>query len=241
MNLARSAATCGKASVIGCLILRYAADWRQQTKARVQIPLSPGPRLTDACARQFPRILYACLARVLSSAVWEGGRVCEQRFRLYDCQRCGIAVIICWRCDNGQSYCAEECARIQRREAQRQAGARYQLSSRGARRHAARQHAWRERRAQQGCSIVTHTPCTSAVAVLTVPAAVLTTAKGPDDAHDAGDRAQQLLRAALERSEESAPRCDFCQKRCLGTAAADGVSRRGVGTASVGTALLGAA
>jgi hypothetical protein len=231
----------GEASVIGCLIIRYAADWRQQTKARVQIPLSPGPSVDGCLCQAIPRILYACLARVLSSAVWEGGRVCERSFRLYDCQRCGIAVIICWLCDNGQKCCAEECARIQRQEAQRRAGARYQRSRRGAQRHAARQHVWRERRAQQGRSIVTHTPYASAAAVLTVPAAVQITAKGQDDAHDAGDQPQQLLHATPEHSEEAAPRCDFCQKQWLGTAAADGVSRGGTGTASVGTALLGAA
>jgi hypothetical protein len=194
---------------------------------------APGPRLTDACARRLPRILYACLARVLSSAVWEGGRVCERSCRLYHCQRCGIAVIICWQCDNGQKCCAEECAWIQRQEAQRRAGARYQRSRRGAQRHAARQHAWRERRAQPGSSIVTHTPCANAAAVLTVRPAVQITAKGPEDAHDAGDQPQQLL--------EAASRCDFCQKQCLGAAAAVGISRRGAGTASVGTALLGPA
>jgi len=61
-------------------------------------------------------------------------------------------VRICRHCDRGNQYCAAECARIRRRESLCRAGARYQLSHRGARRHAARQRLWRARRTQK----VTH-------------------------------------------------------------------------------------
>ena len=63
-----------------------------------------------------------------------------------------MQVRICSDCDRGNQYCAGDCARIRRRESLCRAAVRYQLSYRGALRHAARQSAWRERRMQ----IVTH-------------------------------------------------------------------------------------
>jgi len=66
--------------------------------------------------------------------------------RLYSCARCRVQVRICRRCDRGNVYCGNGCARAQRREGVRRAGSRYQRTPRGARRHAARQRAWRERR-----------------------------------------------------------------------------------------------
>ena len=97
--------------------------------------------------------LYACLARALSSAL--GGRALgarsEPSYRLYNCQRCGVQVRICGRCDHGNIYCAGGCARIRRRESRSRAGARYQRTRRGALCHAARQQGWRVRR-----QIVTH-------------------------------------------------------------------------------------
>jgi predicted nucleic acid-binding Zn ribbon protein len=50
----------------------------------------------------------------------------EPTYRLYNCQRCGVQVRICRRCDHGNIYCAQECSRIRRRECLRRAGARYQ-------------------------------------------------------------------------------------------------------------------
>jgi hypothetical protein len=80
----------------------------------------------------------------------------EPAYRLYNCQRCGVQVRICHRCDHGNIYCAGECSLIRRRESLRRAQARYQHSRRGALRHAARQRAWRQRREQtvtyQGCA-----------------------------------------------------------------------------------------
>src|SRR5258708_31252524 len=127
----------------------------------------PGPSVDGCLCQAIPWNLYACLARALSSAVWKGGRVRERNSRLYNCQRCEIPVSVCWRCDSGQTYCPGECAEIYRREARQEVSARYQRSRNGARRHAARQQAWRERRAEKESSKVTHTPCESAAAVLT--------------------------------------------------------------------------
>ena len=70
-------------------------------------------------------------------------------YRLYSCARCGAQVNLCLRCDRGNRYCVEGCARIRRRESLLRAGARYQRSYRGACRHAARQYAWRARCAQK--------------------------------------------------------------------------------------------
>ena len=63
----------------------------------------------------------------------------EPTYRLYQCRRCGVQVQICSQCDHGNIYCAGECSRLARRECMGRAGARYQRTLRGARRHAERQ------------------------------------------------------------------------------------------------------
>ena len=81
-------------------------------------------------------------------------KVCLQlgALRLYRCQRCGCVVLICGRCDRGQRYCASGCAHEARQACLRRAGKRYQQSSKGRRRHAARQQGHRHRQKQK----VTH-------------------------------------------------------------------------------------
>ncbi len=59
--------------------------------------------------------------------------------RLFLCARCGREVRVCVPCDRGQIYCAGDCRAIRRRESVRRAGATYQGSPKGARKHAARQ------------------------------------------------------------------------------------------------------
>jgi hypothetical protein len=76
----------------------------------------------------------------------------RKTYRLYSCRRCAQQVRICRDCDRGNIYCAGECAQICRRESKRRAAKHYQLSQRGASRHAHRQNAWRARQAQK----VTH-------------------------------------------------------------------------------------
>ena len=110
-----------------------------------------------------------CLAApALSSAVGgEGLGQLEEpaTYRLYNCQRCRMQVCICARCDCGNLYCPGECAQFSRRESVRRAGARYQRSFRGARKHAERQRRYRERRklevthhgfslVRRGCSVL---------------------------------------------------------------------------------------
>jgi hypothetical protein len=88
----------------------------------------------------------------------------EESFRLYSCRGCSVLVSICGPCDRGNIYCAGECAAVSRRASNRRAGARYQRTSRGARRHAARQQAWRDREVQK----VTQQGCALAAAVFTL-------------------------------------------------------------------------
>lgn len=76
-----------------------------------------------------------------------------ETYRLYHCRRCGMQVCICAQCDCGNVYCPGECAELARRECVRRAGARYQRTLRGARRHAERQRRYRERRR---CDVTHH-------------------------------------------------------------------------------------
>jgi hypothetical protein len=96
--------------------------------------------------------IYALIARRCPVGRAGAMRAHETTYRLYSCARCAAQVRICRRCDRGNRYCAGACSRIRRRESLHRAGARYQRSHRGARRHAARQGAWRSRRARK----VTH-------------------------------------------------------------------------------------
>jgi hypothetical protein len=104
-----------------------------------------------------------CLAApALSSAVGEGvlGLLEEPAtYRLYHCQRCGMQVCICAECDCGNVYCPGECAELARLESVRRAGARYQRTFRGARKHAERQRRYREqqkRNVTTRCSVSRH-------------------------------------------------------------------------------------
>ena len=56
-------------------------------------------------------------------------------------------------CDCGNLYCPDECAELARLESVRRAGARYQRTFRGARKHAERQRRYRE---QQKRSVTHH-------------------------------------------------------------------------------------
>jgi hypothetical protein len=72
--------------------------------------------------------------------------------REFRCARCEERALVCPACDHGQVYCAGDCRAIRRRESVRRAGAKYQGSPVGARKHAARQRQWANNRAQK----VTH-------------------------------------------------------------------------------------
>lgn len=56
----------------------------------------------------------------------------ELTSRLFLCARCRKQVIIiCRRCDRGQIYCADGCAKLARSQSVREAGRRYQQSRQG--------------------------------------------------------------------------------------------------------------
>lgn len=153
----------------------------------------------------------------LSSAACGGGmEASEKTYRLYSCGRCAQQVRICCDCDRGNRYCAGECARMRRRESLRRAAERYQLSYRGACRHAARQRAWRVRRAQK----VTHQG-SLATAVAFIVGSISTTTEGTHA--DIASIEPQPHATVLERADRgahgrwpvhytvpAAARCCFC-------------------------------
>lgn len=127
------------------------------------------------------------------------GALQQPTYRLYNCQRCGVQVRICQRCDHGQIYCALECARISRRECLRRAGARYQRTRRGALCHAARQRMWRARQQQA----VTHQGYPSGELCVSVSAHAISAQLSTD---------AQRVEAATTRhaSLSTQARCAFC-------------------------------
>lgn len=151
--------------------------------------------------------LYASDARLCPVARRAGSMGArEKTYRLYSCGRCAEQVRICCECDRGNLYCAGECALIRRRESLRRAGERYQLSYRGACLHAARQSAWRSRRAQK----VTHQGSPEAVLVVIVAASSIAT---PGNHAERAPVTPPLLDNAawaLARRVRGRARCCFC-------------------------------
>ena len=118
------------------------------------LPRTPdAQRLGKAVCRPF---MPACPSAVQCLGRELLGAMREPAYRLYNCERCGIQVRICQRCDHGNVYCAGECAGIRRRESLKRAQRRYQRSRRGAWRHAARQRRWRERQRQKRYKVTHH-------------------------------------------------------------------------------------
>ncbi len=77
----------------------------------------------------------------------DGRDRCDQpESRLFLCAApvCRVQVVICTDCDRGHIYCAD-CAPHARRRSLQQAGRRYQASSRGRIKHAARTRRYRAR------------------------------------------------------------------------------------------------
>lgn len=140
----------------------------------------------------------------------------EKSYRLYSCGRCAQQVRICRDCDRGNRYCAGECAQTARHESLRRAGDCYQLSYRGACKHAARQSAWRLRHTQK----VTHQGSqASAVAVIVRSISTTTEGTHADIAFVEPQPHATVLELAERRAHArwpdpytvpAAPRCCFC-------------------------------
>lgn len=118
-------------------------------------------------------------------------------YRLYHCRRCRMQVCICAHCDHGNVYCRGPCARLARRECVRRAGARYQRTLAGARRHAERQRRYRER-----CSKVTHQGFSVEAATCSVSAPAGTASDSIDV--DPQEPVRHPIRALLQT------RCALC-------------------------------
>jgi hypothetical protein len=129
--------------------------------------------------------------------------------RLFLCARCRAQVVICSRCDRGHIYCAGDCARQARGEAQRAAGRRYQGSHRGRLLHAARARRYRARQ-----NNVTHHGSPSAPANDLLSAASVTAAS---DAVAAGGEPRHTI-----------GRCHWCGCRCPPLIRQGFLRRRGV-------------
>jgi hypothetical protein len=149
--------------------------------------------------------LYACTARRCPVLGAGGMKTGEESYRLYSCGRCARQVRICRDCDRGNRYCAGECAAVRRRESLQRAGARYQCSHRGASRHAARQSAWRQRRAQK----VTHQG-----SVRSAVAGTVTTSSSPRSRFRRTHAAltSRTARRSFPRPPPSWSGCSFCDR-----------------------------
>jgi hypothetical protein len=140
----------------------------------------------------------------------------EESYRLYNCGRCAQQVRICRDCDRGNRYCAGECAQTARRDSLRRAGDGYQLSYRGACKHAARQSAWRLRHTQK----VTHQgSLTTAVALIVRSISTTTEGTHADSAAIEPPPRATVLELADGAAHAycpdpytvlAAPRCCFC-------------------------------
>lgn len=95
---------------------------------------------------------------------------------------------------------------MSRRESCRRAGARYQRTRRGARRHAARQRRWRERQLDK----VTHQGCALSEPVFRMSVTVDVAVIESTDAPSAPDRPLQTPCKSEQRRARVPGRCDFC-------------------------------
>jgi hypothetical protein len=123
--------------------------------------------------------------------------------RVFLCARCDARAVVCSRCDRGQIYCVSgDCARQARREAQRAAGRRYQLSRPGRLSHAERVRRYRARQKDRRQKNVTHQGSPTVVAHDRLTPGLAPTG------HD----------AASPGDEAGTPewRCQWCNCRCLG-------------------------
>jgi len=188
--------------------LRYARALTPDKRRPGHIPgKNPGP---SACARGIRtrlRFVYARISRRCPALRVRSMRASEESYRLYSCRGCARQVRICRGCDRGNQYCAGGCAGESRRESLRRAGARYQLSYRGASCHAARQSRWRARRAQK----VTHQGSPE-LGLPVIVAATLIATPATHVQHDSVTGFDAAQRPGAWRVRGPL-RCSFCRRR----------------------------
>lgn len=129
--------------------------------------------------------------------------------RLFYCVRCHAQVLVCSRCDRGQTHCSPICSGHSRRDSLRLAGRRYQESRQGRLMHADRMRRYREREKHK----VTHqgSPLAEVGALL------------PGDT--------QMPRAIRPLVTSTEYRCRFCRKTCSEWLRRHFIKRRGSGVA----------
>ena len=133
----------------------------------------------------------------------------DQSPRLYNCQRCGLQVLLCRQCDRGNVYCTSGCAGIRRSESLQRAGAHYQRTHRGACRHAARQNEWRARQRKE----VTHQGSLAHEVAVTVSAPAGDVTSEP--IRETSEPVRALSSPLVAWAPSERPRCSVC-RRALG-------------------------
>jgi hypothetical protein len=127
----------------------------------------------------------------------DDGQIALGSGRWFECVRCGCRVVVCSCCDRGQIYCDGDCSGEARRQTLHGAGRRWQRTTRGRRKHAARMARYRTRQRE----IVTHHS--------SPPAAV-------DDLLAGGARAMPRDDASpAEPPGRAMTHCHWCGRCCL--------------------------
>jgi hypothetical protein len=130
----------------------YTESWRRCAKSLSSLRTGAAPIATSQVVSA-PRPT-SCQARMPGQYSTRSAfrpRLCDEAQqadatgRLFLCARCRAQVLICSCCDRGNIYCEQDCAQRSRREAQREAGRRYQSTRQGRRKHAERARAYRAR------------------------------------------------------------------------------------------------
>lgn len=87
----------------------------------------------------------------------------RESLRAFHCAYCGISVLICSKCDHGNTCCSKECSKSRRRKLQTASSSRYQKTDQGAANHQNRQQQYRKRNKEknENSQSVTHHASTS--------------------------------------------------------------------------------
>jgi len=115
--------------------------------------------------------------------------------RRYQCAHCHCSVIICRRCDRGNTYCSGSCADIARSQSQSRARKKYQRSRAGRHNNAQRQSRFRQRQRKK----VTYQGSTTHAASDLLPKAKNTA---------------NIIKKPVPSSETSPDHCHFCGCEC---------------------------
>ena len=129
--------------------------------------------------------------------------------RLFHCVRCHTQVLICRRCDRGQTHCSSTCSKESRRESLRQAGRRYQQTRQGQMKRADRMRGYRAREKQK----VTHHGSPPGEVGALLPVDTLP---------------PKVIRVVVTRMDY---RCHFCRQPCSDWLRRNFIKRRGSGVA----------